>query len=55
MLAVHAVLGGTAWSVDLLGTAAIGGVAYLAALVALGLTPTERATMRRVLRREAAA
>jgi len=55
MLAVHAVLGGSAWPVDLLGTAAIGGIAYLVALVALGLTPTERATVRRVLRREAAA
>jgi len=49
------VLGGSAWPVDLLGTAAIGGVAYLVALVVLGLTPTERATVRRVLRRESVA
>jgi hypothetical protein len=55
MLGVHAVLGGSAWPVDLLGTAAIGGVGYLVALVALGMTPTERATVRRVLRRESVA
>jgi len=55
MLAAHAVLGGSAWPVDLLGTAAIGGVAYLLALVVLGLTPTERTTVRRVLRRESVA
>jgi O-antigen/teichoic acid export membrane protein len=55
MLAVHAVLRPSAWPVDLLGTAAIGGVAYLVALVTLGLTPTEKATVRRVLRREAVA
>jgi len=52
MLGVHAVLSGSAWQVDLLGTAVIGGAGYLVALVFLGLTPTERATVRRVLRRE---
>jgi O-antigen/teichoic acid export membrane protein len=52
MLGVHAVLSGSAWQVDLLGTAVIGGAGYLVALVVLGLTPTERATVRRVLRRE---
>jgi len=51
MLGVHAALHRVSWPVDLLGTAAIGGVAYLAALVAAGLTPTEKATVLRVLAR----
>jgi O-antigen/teichoic acid export membrane protein len=56
MLAVHLVLRHGAWPVDLLGTAAVGGAAYLASLVAVGLTPTEKAAVLRVLgRREAVA
>jgi O-antigen/teichoic acid export membrane protein len=55
MLGVHAVLGESVWPVDLLGTASLGGVAYLASMVVLGLTPTERATVRRLLRRESVA
>jgi hypothetical protein len=47
------------WLVDLVGSFALGGVAYVATLLALGLKPTERrAALRmagKVLRRPAAA
>ncbi|HEX9124418.1 MAG TPA: oligosaccharide flippase family protein [Actinomycetota bacterium] len=54
MVAVHAALGNGPWPVDLTGTALVGGLVYLVALVTAGLTPTEKATILRVLRRRPA-
>jgi len=51
MIAVHLALQDGSWIVDLLGTAVIGTVAYLVALVTTGLTPTERTTIRRLVGR----
>lgn len=51
MVAVHGALRGSAWPVDLAVTAAVGGLAYLVALAAVGLTPGERRVVRRVLGR----
>ncbi len=51
MIAVHALLRDSAWAVDVLVTGAIGGLAYAAALLKWGLTPTEKVTVRRALRR----
>lgn len=51
MAAVHLALRSSAWPVDLLGTAGAGGLAYLPSLVLLGLTPGEKATVRRVVAR----
>jgi O-antigen/teichoic acid export membrane protein len=50
MTAAHLVLAKAAWPVDLLGTAVIGGVVYLPAILVFGLTPGERATIARFLR-----
>jgi O-antigen/teichoic acid export membrane protein len=55
ILVAHVALRHAAWPVDLLGTAAVGGVAYIVSLVAVGLTPSEKATVLRLLRREAVA
>jgi len=49
MLAIHSVLSGPKWGIDLLGTAFVGGVIYYVALVAFGLTPPEKAMVTRVL------
>ena len=47
MVAAHVVLHRKAWPVDLLGTAIVGLAVYVVALAATGLTPTERAALRR--------
>jgi O-antigen/teichoic acid export membrane protein/GNAT superfamily N-acetyltransferase len=49
MLGTHLVLSGAPWQIDVLGTGLIGGVVYLPALLLLGLTPTEKATIRHLL------
>ncbi|MGH2572117.1 MAG: MATE family efflux transporter [Actinomycetota bacterium] len=51
MLAVHAAMSGTSWAADLLASGAAGTLAYLAVLLLLGLTPTEREALVRVVRR----
>jgi len=51
MVGVHLALRHAAWPVDLILTGAIGTVAYVAVLLAVGLSPTERAAMKRILRR----
>jgi O-antigen/teichoic acid export membrane protein len=51
MLAVHAVLRDAAWAVDVVVTGAVGGAAYVVALMKWGLTPAERVIVRRALRR----
>ncbi len=51
MVAAHLVLAGSAWPVDLLGTAAVGGIVYLPAIFMFGLTPGERSTVAAFLRR----
>ena len=51
MVAAHLLLATAAWPVDLLGTAVAGGVVYLPAVLALGLTRGERASLTRLLRR----
>lgn len=48
---VHALLGGRGWGVDLAGSAVAGAGTYAVALLLVGLTPGERATLRGVLRR----
>jgi O-antigen/teichoic acid export membrane protein len=59
MVAAHAVLPAEKWLLDLVGSFAVGGAAYVAALVAVGITPTERRALVRmaskVLGRSAAA
>jgi O-antigen/teichoic acid export membrane protein len=49
MVAVHLVLRGRAWPVDLAGTAVVGGTAYVVALLLTGLTPAERAAIKRLV------
>lgn len=51
MLAVHAVLSGEAWPVDLLGTAVIGACGYVGAVVVFALTADEKAAARSMLAR----
>jgi O-antigen/teichoic acid export membrane protein len=51
MLAVHSWLLGPKWGVDLLATALIGGVVYYSALLLFGLTPGEKRSVMRVLRK----
>jgi O-antigen/teichoic acid export membrane protein len=51
MVGAHLALGSASWPVDLLGTAAAGGVVYLPAVLVFGLTPGERATISGFLRR----
>ncbi len=53
MLAAHLALEGSSWPVDLLGTALVGTVAYLPALVFLGLQPGEKRAVLRLARRGA--
>jgi len=48
MLGTHLALRHASWPVDLAASAALGGVVYGTVLLAAGLTPTERATLRRV-------
>jgi len=51
MLGVHAWLAGPRWAVDLLGTGAVGGIAYYTAFLLFGLTPGEKGAVLRVLNR----
>ena len=51
MLVVHSWLQGPKWGLDLLGTALLGGVVYYSALLVVGLTPGERLSVMRLLRR----
>jgi len=55
MLAVHSVLSGPKWGVDLLGTAVVGGLVYYTAFLLFGLTPSEKGAVMRVLQRGDAA
>ena len=54
MTAVHSALEGPKWGVTLLGTAAIGGIAYAAALVMVGLPPAEKRAVLGAVRRRTA-
>jgi len=54
MVAVHLALRQAGWPADLAATLLIGGAAYVAALLLAGLTPAERATIRRLRARPAA-
>ena len=49
MIAVHAMLSGPKWGVDLLGTALIGALAYYTSFLLFGLTPNEKGIVMRVL------
>ena len=51
MIAVHAVLSGPAWGVDLVGTGLVGGLVYYTAFLLFGLTPAEKGVVVRVLSR----
>jgi hypothetical protein len=51
MLGAHAVLSDAAWSVDLVVTGLVGGVAYFTAFLLFGLTPAEKGALMRVLQR----
>ena len=51
MLAVHAALSNGVWSLDLIGTAAVGGFVYSTAFLLVGLTPAEKGALMRVLQR----
>lgn len=54
MTLVHLLLRGSGWALDLAASAIVGGIVYLGALVAVGLTTTERAVLARALGRRAA-
>lgn len=54
MLAVRSALAGPRWGITLLVTAAAGGLAYVAALVTVGLPPRERSAVVGAIRRGAA-
>ena len=47
MAAAHFALHHKAWSLDLVGTAILGSLVYVGALLLTGLTPTERSAIRR--------
>jgi O-antigen/teichoic acid export membrane protein len=51
MIVVHLIVRNQAWPVDLLATGVVGGIAYVAVLLAAGLSPTERAAIARVMGR----
>ncbi len=51
MVLAHVALPEGRWLVNLLGAAAVGGLAYLAALLAWGLPPAERAALTGLVRR----
>ena len=48
MALAHAVMPAEKWALDLLVSAAVGGLAYVAALIAVGLPATERASLFRM-------
>lgn len=54
MLAVHSVLGGPKWAVDLVGTGLAGGIVYYTAFLLFGLAPSEKGAVMRFLHRSAA-
>ena len=54
MVAVHSVLAGPRWAIDLLGTGVVGGIVYYTAFLLFGLTPGEKGAVMRVLQRGAA-
>ncbi len=51
MVAMHLLLAGAVWWVELIVTGAVGAVVYVAVLLAFGLSPTERAAAERIRRR----
>jgi O-antigen/teichoic acid export membrane protein len=51
MLGMHLLLRRGAWPVDLVATGVVGTLAYVAALLGAGLTPTERTAVARIARR----
>jgi O-antigen/teichoic acid export membrane protein/RimJ/RimL family protein N-acetyltransferase len=51
MIAAHLALAGVSWPVHLLGTGAAGLAVYVPTLLLLGLTPMEKATIRRLIGR----
>jgi O-antigen/teichoic acid export membrane protein len=51
MLAVHLALRGGSWPVDLVVSALVGAAVYAAVLLAVGLTPTERDALARIMGR----
>jgi hypothetical protein len=52
MVVAHLAASGGSWPVDLVATALAGTVVYVAVLLGAGLTPTEKATVARVWRRD---
>jgi O-antigen/teichoic acid export membrane protein len=51
MMAVHSVVGGPKWAVDLVVTGFLGGLAYYVAFLFFGLTPQEKAGAMTLIRR----
>jgi O-antigen/teichoic acid export membrane protein len=51
MIAVHSMLEGPKWGVDLLATGLVGGLVYYTAFLLFGLTPTEKGAVMRLLHR----
>jgi O-antigen/teichoic acid export membrane protein len=49
MLLVHSLLSGPRWTVDLVGTGLVGGLAYYTAFLLFGLTAVEKGAVMRVL------
>jgi O-antigen/teichoic acid export membrane protein len=49
MIAIHAVLSGPKWGLDLLATGLVGGAVYYLALLLWGLTPGEKASVMRMI------
>jgi hypothetical protein len=46
---VHSLLSGPRWTVDLVGTGLVGGLAYYTAFLLFGLTAVEKGAVMRVL------
>lgn len=51
MIGVHSMLEGPKWALDLLGTGVVGGLVYYTAFLLVGLTPSEKGAVMRVLHR----
>jgi O-antigen/teichoic acid export membrane protein len=49
MLGAHEALPNDAWLIDLAGSALVGTIAYAMAVLAVGVTPSERATVQRLV------
>jgi hypothetical protein len=54
MVVVHSMLEGPKWALDLLGTGLVGGLVYYTAFLLVGLTPTEKGAVMRMLNRSRA-